>query len=300
MEYITGQYQTFRAITKIHLGALESNLEENEVIQFDGSVMIRGNEQKTFPSLRAAIKVGWLVPEGTVATYTPQPANVKVHSAKNMSGDQEQIQMKTVIEEERGLGTLQEVRPENAPQTHVAKNAGTQHTAKVDTSDGEGRVVGRFKSSAISNTVEIGKDDRRVVESLDNKSKLEVEKIATATGDVDTAIVGETLEDILPNAATTTTPESGVAGEGQGDQSQERAELVVEETETPLSSTEVANLKIEMLTSLVPDFTWDLTAHWKTRVSKALTYKDNPIVLNQILSFESETVVKHVNNKLQD
>jgi len=299
MNYVKGDYKSFKAITKVHLGALESNLEKDEVILFDGSIMKRGTDEVSMPALRAAIKVGWLIPENEEAVYVPKPADIKIHSAVNISGKPQEIKMQKVYEDERGLGSIQDVRPDNAPKTHYAKQAGKTHRLEVDTPDGEGRVVGKFNSSAVSKSVEIGKDDRRVVETLDNKTTLEVEKVATATGDVQEAQTGETLEEILPNSVSTKTPEPGVAGEGRGDESEERANDLVE-TEVPLTSKEVAHLKIEMLASLVTGFTWDLSAHWKSRVSNALFYKDNKVVLDQILSFESETVVKHVMKSIEE
>lgn len=295
MNYVKGDYKPFKAITKVHLGQLETNLEQDEVVLFDGSTMKRGSEEVSMPALRAAIKVGWLIPESETGTYKPQPADIKIHSAKNISENPEEIKMHRVFEDERGLGSLQDVRPDNAPATHMAKNAGEQH--KIDTPDGEGRVVGKFKTSAVAKAVEIGKDDRRVVETLDNKTNLEVEKVARATGDVDEAMYGDDLEDILPNAVSTKVPASGIAGEGYGDKSQERAIDLVEK-EIPLASTQVAQIKIDMLKSLVPGFEWDLSAHWKSRVSSALNYSQNPAVIAQILSFESETVVKHIQNML--
>lgn len=294
MNYVKGDYKPFKAITKVHLGALESNLEQDEVVLFDGSTMKRGSEEISMPALRAAIKVGWLIPEHENAVYVPQPADIKIHSSKNMD---EEITMSRVFEDERGMGSIQDVRPDNAPATHMAKNAGEQH--KVDTPDGEGRVVGKFKTSAVAKAVEIGKDDRRVVETLDNKTNLEVEKVATATGDVQKAQTGETLEQILPEAVSSKIPEAGVAGEGRGDESEERANDLVEK-EIPLASEQVAQIKIDMLKSFVPGFEWDLKAHWKARVSSAIAYKENSAVIDQILSFESETVVKHIRAKLAE
>jgi len=302
MNFVKGEFQPFKAITRVHIGALESNLEEGEVILFDGSTLKRGKEETAMSSIRGAIRVGWLVPEAVEATYRPKPADIKIHSAINMGGKPKEIKMEKVYEDERGLGTIQEVRPSNAPKTHIAKHAGSQHGDRVDTPDGEGRVVGTFKTSAISRTVEIGRDDRSVVKNLDNKEGVETVKIAKtaiATGDVQEAMSGENLEEILPNAASTKKPDSGIAGEGTGDLSEERAADFVEK-EIPLGSNEVAQIKIEMLKTLFPGFEWDLKAHWKTRVRQALTYKDNPPVLAQILSFESDTVVKHVNTKLTE
>lgn len=297
MTFTKGSFNTYKAITKIHLGALETNLEKGEVIEFDGATMRRGSKDEPMPSLAAAIKVGWLVPDTSEEVeYKAKPAGVKVHSAKNMGEKPQEVEVKTVFEEERGIGTLQEVRPDNAPSTHIAKQAGTTHLSK-DTD--EGRVVGKFKSSAKSEPIQVGKDDRRVVETLDNKSKLEVEKVAVATGDVQEPLTGDNLEEILPEAVSSKKPESGISGEGETQLSQEeRAEQVVAE-EKPLESNQVAEIKIQMLKSLVEGFEWDLTDHWKTRVKNALSYKDNPAVFDQIMSFESETVVNHVKKQVE-
>ena len=57
-DYAKGQFQSYRAITKIHLGAISDNLSEGEEIQYDGHVLRRGNDEHSLHSLRAAIKVG--------------------------------------------------------------------------------------------------------------------------------------------------------------------------------------------------------------------------------------------------
>lgn len=287
--FVKGEFKPYKAITKIHLGAIEDNLEKDEVILFDGSTMKRGTAETPIPTLKGAIKVGWLVPDGETGQYVSKKAGVKVHSAKNMGEKPSEIDLETVYEEERGLGSIQEVRPDNAPNTHIAKSAGETHARNTD----EGRVIGKFTSSAKSDSIIVGRDDKAVVQNLDNKSEIGIEKVRVATGDVEEALSGESLQDILPEAVSSDKPVSGIFEEPEVDNSE------FETSEQPLESTQVAKLKIEMLSSLVPDFNWDLTDHWKTRVKNALTYKDNPAVFDQILSFESPTVVRHIQEKLK-
>ena len=42
--YSKGDFHTYRAITKIHLGALSDNLAEGEEVEFDGFTMRRGGD----------------------------------------------------------------------------------------------------------------------------------------------------------------------------------------------------------------------------------------------------------------
>jgi hypothetical protein len=43
-------------------------------------------------------------------------------------------------------------------------------------------------------------------------------------------------------------------------------------------------------------FAWDMSKHWKTRVREASQYRNQPEIYNQILSQETETVVRHLNS----
>ena len=84
--YSKGDFHTYRAITKIHLGALSDNLAEGEEVEFDGFTMRRGGDEHALHSLRGAIKVGWLVPhDAPDASYVPQPAGIVVHKAGHMT-----------------------------------------------------------------------------------------------------------------------------------------------------------------------------------------------------------------------
>jgi len=299
--YAKGNFQSYRAVTKIHLGAISDNLSEGEEIQYDGHVLKRGNDEHSLHSLRAAIKVGWLVPvEDTTSTYVPQPAGVKVHRADGT--DDGEIDLDTVFETDVNMGTLDEVRPDAAPKTHKATAAGEQNSS-------EGKVVSRIKTSAKSQTVQIGKDDRQVVASLDNKSGIDVERVAVATGDVQEAIGGEELTDLLPDAESAGVPKPGPSGEGAGDQSEVRARSAAGSTvggaddgvvvgrigEEPKSD------GLAFIQQFIPGFEWDMNVQWAKRVKIACEkYADIPAVLDYINSVETPTVKKHLAKRLAE
>ena len=286
--YTKGEFQNYRAITKIHLGALSDNLHEGEEVQYDGFVMKRGGDEHALHTLRAAIKVGWLVPvEAPPTQYVPKPAGVKVHRADGM--DDGVLDLNTVFDEDVSVGSLAEVRPDNAPATHRADRAGETHNPS------EGVVVGRFKTSAKQAPVEIGRDDRKVVQQLDNKSSVDVEKVAVATGDVEEAIGGESLVDLLPNAESSGVPEPGVAGEGRGDEADARAQKVVSGDSSDTDA-------LARIRQFIPAFEWDLNkTQWAKRAKIAVEkYGDIPPVLDYIMSVETDTVKRHIIKRLEE
>jgi hypothetical protein len=209
MTFVKGDFQAFRALTKVHLGSLGENLEVNEVVLFDGSVLRRGGQDHPFPALRGAIKVNWLVPDGQAGTYAPKAADIQVGDAVSRGEKRELRPVKVqVAADEQDVGNLQKVRGPDAPVVHHAKNAGKQ---------ADGVVVAKIKTPAKATAVEIGTDDRRVVNELDNKSRIAIEKVA---------IAGDELTDIIGDAAETGKPSAGLAGEGRGDESELRARAV--------------------------------------------------------------------------
>ena len=306
MTYAKGEYQTYRAITKIHLGAISDNLTEGEEIEYDGHTLRRGNDEASLHSLRAAIKVGWLVPvSDTESTYVPQPAGVTVHKADGLSEDE--INLDTVFETDVNMGTLDEVRPNNAPATHKATAAGRKRN------EDEGTVVSKIKTSAKMDTVQVGKDDRKVVATLDNRTSIEVEKVAVATGDVQEARGGDDLVDLLPDAESAGTPKPGPSGEGSGDRSDDRARAFTAAGSTPIGGAEEGNVvarvgndegadgSLSFIQQFIPGFQWDMEIQWAKRVKIACEkYGDIPAVLSYIRSIETETVKKHLDKRLAD
>jgi hypothetical protein len=308
MTYTMGEYQTYRAITKIHLGAISDNLIEGEEVQYDGHTLKRGSDEHSLHSLRAAIKVGWLVPvEDQTTKYVSKPAGVTVHRADGLSEDEVNLDM--VFETDVNMGTLDEVRPDNAPPTRKATAAGRKRN------EDEGTVVAKIKTSAKMDTVQVGKDDRKVVATLDGKTSIAVEKVAIATGDVQEARGGEELVDLLPDAESAGKPAAGTAGEGSGDQSEDRARAFTAVGSTHIGGAEEGKIvarvggsngagdddSLSFIHQFIPDFAWDMEVQWAKRVKIACEqYGNIPAVLDYIRSVETDAVKKHLDKRLTE
>jgi hypothetical protein len=331
-----GDFKAYTAVTKVHLGSIETDLLQGETIHFDGITMKRGNDEYDISVLVAAIKVGWLVPEGETGSYSPLPADIKVHSATNRQ-DKRGVQLQVDIQdEERDMGTIAEVRAEGSPPVHIASSAGKLSrgapTGAAQYNDDEGKVVGRMRSAAKSEPIKLDGSDRKVVSELDNSGRKivdpVVEKKAIATGDVEEARSGSELEDLLPNAAAVQAPDlnSRTTGEGRGDESDRRARAVtakgsttvgtaddgeviarVGEKQTPKTPSEDAGdveaavraAKLEVVRQFVPGFEWDLTANWNRRAKVAVEkYGNNLPVINAILSIETPAVRRGILERL--
>jgi hypothetical protein len=324
-----GEFKPYTAVTKVHLGSIEADLLEGETVLFDGTVMKRGNEEHDISVLTAAIKVGWLVPEGEDGSYEPQPADVQVHDAKG--ADRTRVLQVEIQDEERGIGTIAEVRAEGSPPVHVANDAGRLSqgapTGASEYNDDEGRVVGRMKAPAKSSPIKLDGTDRKIVAELDNSGRTIVDPVASpkraiATGDVEEAIASDNLVDLLPDAASTTIPKPGTSGEGRGDESDSRARAYVgsttvgtaedgdviavigdgnttEVTATEVSKDAIREAKLEVVRQFVPGFEWDLTIPWNRRAKMAVErYGSNLPVINAILSIETDAVRRGILERL--
>lgn len=216
---------SYKALQKIHLGGAEppTHIDQNEIVMFDGSSLKRANGLEVklqFPgALQGAIKAGWLVEAGSAQTsMKAKPAGIQVHVAQSSTPERAAVKSTTIQDEERNVGTIASVRPAGSPGTHVAARSGELSSAaslKVvrETDDDSGVIVSRFKTSAVASSVEIGKNDQAIVNKIDNAARVSVTRPedqivrkATATGDVQEAISGEELEELLPDAASSGRP----------------------------------------------------------------------------------------------
>lgn len=334
----TSAFRAYRAVYKIHVGGLERDILKDDVVHFDGTSMKVGEKSVEAPTLVAAIKVGWLVPlDQQGGEYKPAPANVQMHAAAPTGPERKPIAKALVHDEERDVGHLSRVRGANAPDTHTAKNAGTTHKAaseKAAGSESDGVVIGKIKTPTNFGKVEVGKDDQRVMRDLDPLTgrKLESLVVKTATGDVQEPRVGDTLDDLLPDAASSSVPELGTtdpdtrarnyrdmnvtAKTAVGSSSvggmedgtvvgkvgpkvaaavPEKQEEAVETVVDEVPPEAIVQAKIEMIQQFVPGFSWDMKENWMVRAKTALDkYKGNMPVLNAILSIETPPVRKRI------
>lgn len=108
MNFQPGQFQMFKAVTKIHLGAINQDLVPGGIVEFDGATTRMNGQLYNIPSILGAIKVGWLVPlADNVSQYVPQPAGVQVRPATSASQERgAAMQVERAVDDERQVGSL--------------------------------------------------------------------------------------------------------------------------------------------------------------------------------------------------
>jgi hypothetical protein len=248
VQFVRGNFEPYRAVMGFHLGAIAEDLQEGEVILFDGMTMRRGSAEHPMSNLRAAIKAGWLVPEDQEGgEYIPKPAGVKIHAAGPKGMDRgEGFEVTAAHDEERDLGNREDIRAAAAQQAKAQKPAAVQARKTGAAVIGEeyetlqdgtaGAVVGKIVDHKEGATVRASDDtskpvksvvistgstkDQAIKSSIAGREGVRVRKRARASGDVTTARAGDNLEDLLPDAASSGVPEAGEAGEGLTEEEQ--------------------------------------------------------------------------------
>ena len=197
IEFKSGEFQDFRAVTKFHVGQIERDIVEGEVLQFDGQVARIGGSEQPLSSLRGAIKVGWLVlSSDTTTKYRPKAAQTTMRPAQGQDREKKAVGVQTVTDDERDLGSVKTVRDRG--DGIVKRNA----VIRDDSDGSEGVAVGKIRSPAVRKTELTGANATKIsqeIQKTDNTAgtsgKL-VEPIVkvTATGDVEEARVGNNVE----------------------------------------------------------------------------------------------------------
>lgn len=249
MQFTKGNFVTLRATTKIHLGQIGEDVLENDIIEFDGQTLKLGGHEHQLSALKGAIKAGWFViASDTTSKYTPKPAGVRIKTALTQDEDSDKSEMtvQTINDEERVVGTI--------------KSAQTPTNEPVE--DQEAVAVGTIKTQAkqkvnLADTQAVQKELSRLEKPL---PKADIKKVAKpiATGDVQEAIEGEELTELLPNAATPETPVT------------ESTEL---DWDKKLHYTKRVKLAVELATT-------------------------NPTKFAQVMAIETDSVKKRINDAL--
>ena len=261
-----GNPLAFRATTQIHLGKIEKYIHEDDVVMFDGQTLDLGGETHVIPQLRGAVISGWLVPEADTTTkYVPKSADVKIRPAQaaDITDRGEAMKVERADVEDRVVGSLDKEIEENAASA-VNDDARSVGTIKTPASQ---------KMQVTSTT-----DLTREISKLDNSPPPKADFVKSATGDVTEAMAGETLTDILPNAAS--------------------SDAAAKTTKTA-KKTKSRGRKGNEIVKLSTGGEWDMARHWRTRARDAVrTFGNDPATLTAIKNVEVPSVVKFIDSKL--
>jgi len=258
MDFSKGDFRSYRATTKIHLGKIERDIFEGDIIEFDGQTLKHGGEEFALSTVRGAISAGWFVDStDNVSKYIPKKAGIKIRPAQaaNIRNRGEEMEIIEASDEERVVGTLADA------------NLGSREGRITEMATQEGIAVGKIKTAAVQNTTVVDANQAaQEIRRLDGTPPPKVENTKkVATGDVEVAMTGESLTDILPDAAV----------------------------QTPLKKTRGANV-ISLKTS-AGMIAWDTGVHWKTRAKTAVQkYGNDAEAITAIVNAESPGVQKAI------
>jgi len=321
IQFTKGNFITFTAAKRVHLGAVEVDVYEGDSFEYDGQTLRLGGKEYNVPNVRAGIRAGWFTADASaprVASTTPQHTPNLRKPVQAIDDDERTVGFATTDARNRASGggkTTASATSDEGVAVGKVRVAAKQHTVLTD-------------SSAVS----------QEISRLDNMTAKVTR--AVATGDVQEAAAGDELEDILPDTPSTGRPAPGRAGDGHdGMTAEERAEaarrarvasvasapaappvakdevaavasaaeadeddvaglfgdLVSDpEAEADLAGVDAAKARMALAKLAVPGFDWDLAAPWRTRVKTALAKRDDPVYLNAILAIETDTVKKHI------
>lgn len=262
MQFQKGQFLSFRATVKFHLGSVERDVWENDEVEFDGQTLKIGSETFNVPTVRAAIRQGWLVPiSDQTSTYRPKPAGVEVHAAQTSGRDRgDAIEMDAVAEEETVV-------------TSVADANLGQKMGKVIYEDQEARPVATIQTPAKQSTKIT---DSRTAAAEARKLDSSVSKKAQP---IEHADAGEELSELLPDAVVASPPPK----------------------KAPAKKSYYKPVQYEpkTLRGSAGEFQWDLNHHWKTRVKLAVeNHGGDPKAIAAIKAVEMDSVKKRIEKAL--
>lgn len=263
IQFTKGDFQIFRVTTQVHIGRLERYLEKDDEVEFDGHTLKFEGSDHSIPQLRGAVLSGWLVPASdTTTVFKPKSSNITIRPAQAAN-----------IENRGKAMEVAQAQDDNVVVGRVYNDDDTAETAGVVDADA-GESVAKISTPARQRTkITDSSAAQSAINKLDNQPPPKAKATKIATGDVEVATAGETLEEILPEAATTSTPEA------------------------TKKTTKTANkTKIVVLDNGVE---WDMGRHWRTRGRDAAkSYGSDELTLNLIKAVEVPSVVKMIDTRL--
>lgn len=261
VQFTKGEFQIFRVTTQVHIGRLERYLEKDDEIEFDGHTLKFEGSVHSIPQLRGAVLSGWLVPASdTTTVYKPKSSNITIRPAQAAN-----------IENRGKAMEVTQAQDDNVVVGRVYNDKNTAETAGADNTDG-GQSVAKISTPARQRTkITDSSAAQSAINRLDNQPPPKATKVAT--GDVEVTTAGDSLEEILPEAATTSTPKA-----------------------TTKTTKTASKTKVVVLDNGVE---WDMGRHWRTRGRDAAkTYGTDELTLNLIKAVEVPSVVKMIDTRL--
>lgn len=304
-----GEFVQLKANSVIHLGRLERNIYEGDIVEFDGFSLKFNGQSTDMPELKAGIKRGWLTILDSVVEATPvapeaTPEPVAKPDPKPAPAKKEMAVQK-VYDEERSVA---EVNPkEEAPKpkfplvvesqdddirevAFVDSKSGADVSGASSASDGiaesqGAEAVSSIKLKTASNTKTVISDGAQASSEISKLDNLEASVTSSDEAPVE-------LDDILDAEDAPEVDEQAI----------EDAQLLQAiDGEVQPSQGAVAigkdDSKIKVLAGGVE---WDTSKHWSKRAKIALEmYGEDQATLDAIMAIETKGVINAIKKGLE-
>lgn len=311
-----GTFVQLKANSTIHLGRLERNIYEGDIVEFDGFSLKFNGQQTDMPELKAGLKRGWLaLVEGAVSEPVAEVAPVApVAPAKK------EMPVQTVYDEERAVAEVnpkQEEAPKKFPLVVENQDDDIRSVAKVEnksgadiagaSSAGDGiaesqgaESVSAIKLKTAANTKTVISDGSQAsaeISKLDNM-QASVTKTATQEPVVVEEEVVEEEDDLFADMEIEIEEEDEV-----DEQDLENAQILqaIDGDVDPAQGAVAVGKDNSKIKVLPGGIEWDTSKHWSKRAKIALEmYGDDQATLDAIMAVETKGVITAIRKGIEE
>jgi len=307
-----GTFVQLKANSTIHLGRLERNIYEGDIVEFDGFSLKFNGSQTDMPELKAGLKRGWLAlvedgAEPVVEAPTPAPVVAK----------KKEMPIQTVYDEERAVA---EVKPKEEKSTKkfplVVENQDNdiRPVAKVEnksgadiagaSSAGDGiaesqgaESVSTIKLKTAANTKTVISDGSQASAEISKLDNMQAAVTKTAT---EAPVVEEEVEEEEDDLFSDIELEDEDEEDEQDLENAQILQAIDGDIDPAQGAVAVGkdNSKIKVLPGGIE---WDTSKHWSKRAKIALEmYGDDQATLEAIMAVETKGVITAIQKSLEE
>jgi hypothetical protein len=323
-----GVFIRVKANTTIHLGKLERNLYQGDVVEFDGVTLRVGNQDVVMPELKSGIKRGWLTIVDPAEYIEEKKAVQPVITAPK-----KEMPVQKVYDEEKSVADVVKKEVVQAKKFPVQVESQDDDIRPVHKVDNKSGAIVAGASSAMDNvSAQQGAESVKIPLKTASKQKLvisdgsqitkemaKLENLQRDTIKKPVVVVVEDQQDaeLLNNAQeeTTITQDELSVALSQAEEVPASEEPSSELNLDPILEA-MSNLQEDLQTVEALDakpstgaviigasdeFAWDKSKHWQHRVKLAVEkYGNDAETLAKIKAIETEGVVKAIDKALAD
>jgi hypothetical protein len=298
-----GTFVQLKANSTIHLGRLERNIYEGDIIEFDGQSLNFGGQTTDMPELKAGLKRGWL----TLVEETTEETQPVVKETP-ISKPKKQMPIQTVYDEERSVAEVSKNAKESnktkkfplvvenqdndiRPVAKVVNKSGAEIAGASSSGDGVAESQGAKSVSAIklktsANTKTIISDGNQASAEISKLDNIQASVTKTASTKVEVDLFSD-LEEETSDLDEQDLENAQILQAIDGDVEPSQGVVAVGKD----------NSKIKVLPGGVE---WDTSKHWSKRAKIALEmYGKDQETLNAILEIESKGVQNAIKKGLE-